>query len=368
MACWCSPMTRPPGSRTPSDAGLHPTRVHAGNGPHVRVLLGRMPATGPGLRPACGHGPGPEQGRGCRYWSRLGCQAAGAHSPRVAIPAPTCREGLGILPNPPEEGFMHTTENDLLDLEIPPPAGGQILHQTNRATILWGDCHDPNLIAQVPDGYGLLCTDPPYGIGHRSNWAGRPTIAGDDGSIDWLSVLGEWAAPNGSHTRGLANSRHVYIFGYDHQDVAKPLRCGATTGLIWDKALMSQGDLAATWSTTHEPIAFGIHRKRPSDRATGRGQLAARFRKGSVLRYQRPNGNTRHPHEKPVPLLADLIESSTIRGDLVVDPCAGSGTTGVAAVLEGRRCFLVEYKREFAELCVQRVQAAERLADQMTAV
>ncbi|RIH58136.1 hypothetical protein D3C59_37090 [Streptomyces sp. SHP22-7] len=109
----------------------------------------------------------------------------------------------------------------------------------------------------------------------------------------------------------------------------------ATTGLIWDKALMSQGDLAATWSTTHEPIAFGIHRKRPSDRATGRGQLAARFRKGSVLRYQRPNGNTRHPHEKPVPLLADLIESSTIRGDLVVDPCAGSGTTGVAAVLEG---------------------------------
>ncbi|RIH58272.1 hypothetical protein D3C59_36155 [Streptomyces sp. SHP22-7] len=335
MACWCSPMTRPPGSRTPSDAGLHPTRVHAGNGPHVRVLLGRMPATGPGLRPACGHGPGPEQGRGCRYWSRLGCQAAGAHSPRVAIPAPTCREGLGILPNPPEEGFMHTTENDLLDLEIPPPAGGQILHQTNRATILWGDCHDPNLIAQVPDGYGLLCTDPPYGIGHRSNWAGRPTIAGDDGSIDWLSVLGEWAAPNGSHTRGLANSRHVYIFGYDHQDVAKPLRCGATTGLIWDKALMSQGDLAATWSTTHEPIAFGIHRKRPSDRATGRGQLAARFRKGSVLRYQRPNGNTRHPHEKPVPLLADLIESSTIRGDLVVDPCAGSGTTGLPRSLRG---------------------------------
>ncbi|RIH58449.1 site-specific DNA-methyltransferase [Streptomyces sp. SHP22-7] len=83
-----------------------------------------------------------------------------------------------------------------------------------------------------------------------------------------------------------------------------------------------------------------------------------------------PTAERKHPasHEKPVPLLADLIESSTIRGDLVVDPCAGSGTTGVAAVLEGRRCFLVEYKREFAELCVQRVQAAERLADQMTAV
>ncbi|MFB7738282.1 DNA methyltransferase [Streptomyces sp. NPDC056112] len=131
---------------------------------------------------------------------------------------------------------------------------------------------------------------------------------------------------------------------------------------------MSQGDLAAAWATTHEPIAFGVHRKRPSDRSTGRGQLAARLRKGSVLRYQRPNGITRHPHEKSVPLMADLIESSTVRGDLVVDPCAGSGSTGVAAVLHGRRCFLVEYDRTYAELTVRRVQAAERIAAQMEAV
>jgi site-specific DNA-methyltransferase (adenine-specific) len=65
--------------------------------------------------------------------------------------------------------------------------------------------------------------------------------------------------------------------------------------------------------------------------------------------------------------MADLIESSTVRGDLVVDPCAGSGSTGVAAVLEGRRCFLVEVDREHAELCVRRVKAAEVIADQMLA-
>lgn len=254
-----------------------------------------------------------------------------------------------------------------LGLTLSPPSGGKVLHTSNRATVIWGDCRDPQVIVSVPDGYGLLCTDPPYGISHRSNWAGRPEIAGDDGSIDWLTVLGEWAAPGGSHERGLANSRHAYIFGYNHHDIAQPLRCGATASLIWDKVLMNQGNLAAGWGTTHEPIAFGVHRKRPSDRASSRGGLAARLRKGSVLRYQRPNGNTRHPHEKPVPLLADLIESSTVRGDLVVDPCAGSGSTGVAAVLEGRRCFLVEVDQRSAELCVDRVQRAERLADQMSA-
>jgi site-specific DNA-methyltransferase (adenine-specific) len=254
-----------------------------------------------------------------------------------------------------------------LDLALTPPPGGEILHATDRATIIWGDCRDPKIIAQVPAGYGLLATDPPYGINHRSNWAGRPAIAGDDGSVDWLTVLGEWAAPGGSHDYGLANSRHVYVFGYRSEDAVGPLRLGAATDLVWDKVLLPQGDLATAWAASHEPIAFGVHRKRPSDRSSGRGGLAARLRKGSVLRYQRPNGNTRHPHQKPVPLFADLIESSTLRGDLVVDPCAGSGTTGVAAVLTGRRAFLVEVDRDHAELCVRRVKAAEAIADQILA-
>ena len=256
---------------------------------------------------------------------------------------------------------------DTLNLALEPPPGGQILHASDRATVIWGDCRDPEVIASVPDGYGLLCTDPPYGIGYRSNWAGRPTIAGDDGTLDWLTILGEWAAPGGSHDRGLANSRHVYVFGYRSEDVAGPLRLGAVADLVWDKVLLPQGDLAKAWGSSHEPIAFGVHRKRPSDRASGRGSLAARLRKGSVLRYQRPNGITRHPNEKPVPLLADLIESSTLRGDLVVDPCAGSGTTGVAAVLGGRRCFLVETDRAHVEETVRRVRAAEGIADRIEA-
>lgn len=233
------------------------------------------------------------------------------------------------------------TITEPLALPIQPPPGGQILHQTDRATIIWGDSRDPQIIAQVPAGYGLLCTDPPYGVRYNSGRSDRFTeIPGDDGSVDWPAVLAEWVGPEGTRMRGLADARHVYVFGYTPEQLTGPLRLGATETLLWDKISIGMGDLALPWARQHELITFGVHVKRPSDRAKGGGRLAARLRRGSVLRYQRPNNGSgvRHSNEKPVPLMADFIESSTLRGDLVVDPCAGSGSTGVAAVLEGRRC------------------------------
>lgn len=252
-----------------------------------------------------------------------------------------------------------------LNITLTPPPGGQILHQTDRATIIWGDCRDPQVIAQVPAGYGLLCTDPPYGVAYKSGRSNTfQQIAGDDGTVDWPGVLAEWVGPEGTRTRGLAEHRHLYVFGYHPSALAGPLRLGAATELIWDKCMTGMGDLTKPWGPGHERITFGAHAKRKAGRAAGDGRLAARLRQGSVLRYPRPNAGSarRHSNEKPVPLMADLIESSTIRGDLVVDPCAGSGSTGVAAVLEGRRCFLVEFDRANADQCVTRVQTAERIA------
>jgi len=256
-----------------------------------------------------------------------------------------------------------------LDLPIEPPPGGQILHQSVRATVIWGDCRDPQVITQAPAWYGLLATDPPYGVRYNSGRSTRFTeIPGDDGSVDWPAVLGQWVGPDGTFNGGLAPSRHVYVFGYRPEQLAAPLRLGGTAELVWDKLDLGSGDLTSPWGPGHEPIAFGVHVKRASDRSKGAGNLSARLRRGSVLRYQRPGrGRAHHSNEKPVPLMADLIESSTVRGDVVVDPCAGSGSTGVAAVLEGRRCFLVEINRAAAQLCVERVQAAEVIADAMDA-
>lgn len=54
-----------------------------------------------------------------------------------------------------------------------------------------------------------------------------------------------------------------------------------------------------------------------------------------------------HPTQKPVRLLERLIEIFTDKGDVVIDPCAGSGTTLRAAANLGRRAYGFEVNKEF---------------------
>lgn len=248
----------------------------------------------------------------------------------------------------------------------PPPEGGEVLYQSELCTLIWGDCTDPAVIASVPKWYGLLCVDPPYGVKFRSAYGGNfAKMAGDDVSADhWPAVLAEWVGPEGTYARGLAHSRHVYVFGYTPDQLRVPLRLGGTAQLIWDKAKTGLGNLTLPWGPGHELITFGVHGKSKAGRAEGGGNLSARLRQGSVIRVARPNATAvrRHPTEKPIRLMAQLIESSTVSGELVVDPCAGSGSTMVAAILEGRRGFGVEVDFGYAKLAVERIKEAERIA------
>ena len=54
-----------------------------------------------------------------------------------------------------------------------------------------------------------------------------------------------------------------------------------------------------------------------------------------------------HPTQKPIPLLEFLIETFTDRGDVVIDPCAGSGSTLLAAANLGRKAYGFEIKKDF---------------------
>ena len=54
-----------------------------------------------------------------------------------------------------------------------------------------------------------------------------------------------------------------------------------------------------------------------------------------------------HPTQKPVPLLERLISIFTDKGDVVIDPCAGSGTTLLAAANMGRKAYGFEVNKEF---------------------
>ena len=50
----------------------------------------------------------------------------------------------------------------------------------------------------------------------------------------------------------------------------------------------------------------------------------------------------KHPAEKPLDLLTHVVNASSYPGDIVLDCFAGSGSTGVAAVLRGRRAVCIE--------------------------
>lgn len=54
-----------------------------------------------------------------------------------------------------------------------------------------------------------------------------------------------------------------------------------------------------------------------------------------------------HPTQKPVPLLQRLIELFTDKGEVVIDPCAGSGTTLLAAAQTGRKAYGFEVNKQF---------------------
>jgi site-specific DNA-methyltransferase (adenine-specific) len=51
------------------------------------------------------------------------------------------------------------------------------------------------------------------------------------------------------------------------------------------------------------------------------------------------------------------------RNGVVLDPFAGSGTTGVAALMEGRRVILVERTHEYSDIARRRCEAAEKGVD-----
>ena len=87
---------------------------------------------------------------------------------------------------------------------------------------------------------------------------------------------------------------------------------------------------------------------------------------GAEKRAGLDDGHARHPTVKPVALMRWLIRLTTQPGDIVLDPFCGSATTGVAALLEGRRFIGIERDPAFAPIARARLEHAapsrERLA------
>jgi site-specific DNA-methyltransferase (adenine-specific) len=68
----------------------------------------------------------------------------------------------------------------------------------------------------------------------------------------------------------------------------------------------------------------------------------------------------RHPTEKPIALLSELISATTVEGDLVADPFGGVASTLVAATRTGRGAWGCELDEGYHETGKRRLDAADR--------
>lgn len=66
-----------------------------------------------------------------------------------------------------------------------------------------------------------------------------------------------------------------------------------------------------------------------------------------------------HPTQKPVALFEYLINTYTNKNDLVLDNCAGSGTTGVSCIKTNRRYILIEKELKYCQIARDRLRQTE---------
>jgi DNA modification methylase len=195
-----------------------------------------------------------------------------------------------------------------------------------------------------------VITDPPYGISYQSAWRSdkarwHPPIANDDTPcVDWLPDAYRVLKPN---------TPLVCFCRWDVQEVFRQAITAAgfevKSQIIWDKVTHGMGDLNGEFAPQHEIALFA---------AKGRYTFPGE-RPKTIIRATRLLGESMvHPTEKPTTLLGQLIVAPTRHGDLILDPFAGSGSTGVAAIKEGRRFIGSELDPGYHAIAMKRLGAA----------
>lgn len=211
--------------------------------------------------------------------------------------------------------------------------------ESEPVRVVQGDCLD--VLRTLPDGcVDAVITDPPYGLGIKY-----------EGYDDTRENLARLIAESLPECRRV--SRRVYVTPGQSQ-------IGLYPPPDWV--------LAVTWDTTGSFGKYGYSQWMPviayGKDIDGFGRVNGllksdllQFSGGSGVGFMRRAKNS-HPCPKPLNIMRILVRRLTNVGELLLDPFAGSGTTGVAAISEGRRCLLIEKEPAYAEICRRRVREA----------
>lgn len=88
-------------------------------------------------------------------------------------------------------------------------------------------------------------------------------------------------------------------------------------------------------------------------------QMTDVWRLPAIAKWEKSCG--KHPTQKPLGVLTRLLQASTKPNDWVLDPFSGSGTTGIAANLLGRKYLGLEIEEEFLAMSKARREELENL-------
>lgn len=140
------------------------------------------------------------------------------------------------------------------------------------------------------------------------------------------------------------NEQYSEIYDWFNEQSKKGL--GTTRQLIWSKTNPSPMNCEyVLLNGTENAVWF---------KKKGTGKLPQKYVHNV---YSFPTGSSKyHPTEKNHELLRKIILDNTLSGDLVVDVCTGSGSTGIVAVEEGRRFWGTEIHKPYYEIAKNRLE------------
>jgi adenine-specific DNA-methyltransferase len=263
-----------------------------------------------------------------------------------------------------------------------PPALSLEWRRGNRYTLYHGDC--ATLLQKLPSrSVELIVTSPPYCIGKSYEKNNRAedflpqlkAIISD--LVRVLRVGGSLCWQVGYHVdRGIVIPLDALVYDMMREFPVMRLR----NRIIWRFGHgLHAGDRFSgrhetiLWFTKGRRYRFGLDAVRELQKYPGKKHYKG-GKKGSLSGNPKgknpsdvwdiPNvkanhiEKTDHPCQFPVALALRLITALTERGDLVLDPFAGVGTTGCAAAISGRTFVGAELSRKYYKLAVQRILAA----------
>lgn len=214
------------------------------------------------------------------------------------------------------------------------PQPEQTVSDTYR--VMHGDCQQE--LRKLPDAsVDLILTDPPYLVRYQDR-QGR-TVANDDNS-HWL-----YPAYAEMYRVLKPNAYCVSFYGWTKAErffnVWKECGFCPVGHFVWVKQYAS----CVRYNQMKHEQAFLLAKGRPP---------TPQHPPADVLDWHY-TGNRLHPTQKPVDSLTPLIKAYSPHNGLVLDPFAGSGSTGVAALLAQRRCLLIEKDATHCETARRRL-------------